>query len=64
MNILQSIMYNFFLFQGCIDKLKEVISDHMIIAWALLITIAILEIFGLVFSIVLCCAARSVDYKS
>lgn len=53
------------LFQGCIDKLKEVMSDHMIIAWALMITIAILEIFGLIFSLVLCCAVRSVDrYKS
>ncbi|XP_034234355.1 CD9 antigen [Thrips palmi] len=51
--------------EGCIDKLKEVLSDHMVIAWALLITIAVLEIFGLIFSLVLCCAVRSVDrYKS
>lgn len=50
---------------GCIGKLKEVLSEHMIIAWALLITIAVLEIIGLIFSLVLCCAVRSVDrYKS
>lgn len=55
----------FALFQGCIGKLKEVVSEHMFIAYALLITIAVLELFGLIFSLVLCCAVRSVDrYKS
>lgn len=51
---------------GCIEKLKDVLKDHMVTGWALLITIAVLELFGLIFSLVLCCAVRSSTdhYKS
>lgn len=50
---------------GCIEKFTIAINDHLPIVLAVVGSILVFEIFGLIFALVLCCAVRrSDDYKS
>ncbi|XP_026481249.1 tetraspanin-11-like [Ctenocephalides felis] len=50
---------------GCIDKLVETIRDHMSWVIGIAIGVAVLELLGLIFSVVLCCAIKRNDrYKA
>lgn len=57
--------HKFFLFQGCIDKLMDALNSQKNIVIGVTSAIAILELLGLIFSLVLCCAIDSSDrYKA
>lgn len=51
--------------EGCIDKLIEILRAYATVVTAVGITIGVLEVVGLVFSLLLCCAIRNTDrYKA
>ncbi|XP_063704072.1 CD9 antigen [Culicoides brevitarsis] len=51
--------------KGCLEKLIDTISEYSIYFMAVGGSIIVLELFGLIFSLVLCCAIRrNEDYKS
>lgn len=55
----------FFSFQGCIDKLIDALNSQKSIVIGVAAGIGILELLGLIFSLVLCCAIGSSDrYKA
>lgn len=49
---------------GCTDKLVAVFHDNVTIVMIAIITIIVIELFGLIFSIMLCCNIQSNDYKA
>ncbi|GLH15270.1 hypothetical protein R5R35_011976 [Gryllus longicercus] len=48
--------------EGCIDKLIDILRTYATVVTAVGITICVLEIIGLVFSLLLCCAIRNTDH--
>ncbi|GBM73434.1 CD9 antigen [Araneus ventricosus] len=48
--------------EGCLSKITEKIEKHLFTIIVAGITIAVIQIFGFVFSLVLCCAVSGRDY--
>lgn len=48
--------------EGCMDKLVKTIHEHWKILLGIIIAIILLEFFGLVFALVLCCAIKNNDH--
>ncbi|XP_043790444.1 CD9 antigen-like [Apis laboriosa] len=60
-SVVSSAIYN----EGCIDKLMDALNSQKNIVIGVTSAIAILELLGLIFSLVLCCAIDSSDrYKA
>lgn len=56
---------SFFYLQGCIDKLMDALNSQKNIVIGVAAGIGILELLGLIFSLILCCAIGSSDrYKA
>nr|KAF7431510.1 hypothetical protein H0235_004434 [Vespula pensylvanica] len=60
-DIVSPVIYN----EGCIDKLVEALKSQSCIVIGVAIAVGILELLGLIFALILCCASGSSDrYKA
>jgi len=57
-NTFTSQLYN----EGCLSKIEDKIEKHLFTIIVVGISIAVVQIFGFVFSLVLCCAVSQRDY--
>ncbi|GIY90894.1 tetraspanin [Caerostris extrusa] len=57
-NTFSSTLYS----EGCLSKITDKIEKHLFTIIVAGISIAVIQIFGFVFSLVLCCAVSGRDY--
>ncbi|XP_046803955.1 tetraspanin-17-like [Lucilia cuprina] len=50
--------------QGCVDKLIDFIYDNWVVIFGITAGVILLELLALTFSLSLCCAVRSHQYKA
>lgn len=59
-----NFVFFFFLLKGCVDKLIDLIYENWILLFGITAGVILLELLALTFSLSLCCAVRSQQYKA